>query len=206
MHMSVVLRIAYIYYYRNTSVIFTRAELSVIFTTQVLLWVFLQKNHTTIHVLYSAVYTMPPSCHHKIVGTVSHGSADGWPLNSIPIHSPLMLPYSILLCVERCGLIAHWAKLVFPHLGKQSQLGANAVPCGSVNGVTMADRLRMSEFNGIVQGDSWESLLNTATWAIFKCTVCVCTCLQNTILRQHYHSTGLLLCCFPSGISVSLVL
>lgn len=75
-----------------------------------------------------------------------------------------ILLYSILLCVERCGLIAHWAKLVFLHLGEQSEPGANVAPCGSLNGITMADRLRLSDFNGIVQGNSQESLLNAVTW------------------------------------------
>lgn len=101
--------------------------------------------------------------------TSLYRSADGWTLTSFRIYPPLMLLFSILLCVERrCRLIAHWAKLVLLHLGEQSELGANVAPCGSLNGITMANRLWLRYFNGIVQGDSQQPLLNTATWEIFK--------------------------------------
>lgn len=84
-----------------------------------------------------------------------------------------LLFYSVLLCVERCRLIAHWAKLVFLLLGERSELGANVAPCGFLNAITMADRLWLRDFNGTEQGDSQKPLLNTAR-ANDRRTVCIC--------------------------------
>lgn len=131
------------------------------------------KNHSIILVLYSALY-IKLSCLHRVVGAVC---TEGWPLNSIPMYPTLMLFCSILLCVERCGLIAHWAKLVFLHLGERSELGANVAPCGFLNGITMADRLWLRDFNGTEQGDSQKPLLNAA-WESVKLTVCICISLK----------------------------
>lgn len=97
------------------------------------------------------------------------------------LYSSLMLLYSILSWVERCGLIAHWAKLVFLHLGERSELGANVAACGFLDGITITDRLRLRDFNGIVQGNSQQTLFNTATWEIFILTVYVCTPLPKKI-------------------------
>lgn len=102
-----------------------KAELSLICKTNVgmceILIVFF-KNNIFILMLYSSIYIRPS--YHKIVGTVCTAVLmDG--------HLPVF-PYTIhlcsvlLLCVERSGLIAYWAKLVFLHLGEQSELGANA--------------------------------------------------------------------------------
>lgn len=111
-----------------------------------------------------------------------------------------MLLYSILLCVERCGLIALWAKLVFLHLGERSEVGANVAPCGFLDGITIADRFRLRDFNRIIQGDSQQTF-NTATWEIYSMFVhryennpTITTVLD---LQQ--------LCCFPSESCVFLV-
>lgn len=180
----------------NTSMVtlvpLTRAELSVIFTTQVFLrdsyWLSKNPHHyfCTVHCCIYQAFLPSHNCRRS-----PYGSADGWPLSSAPMYSPLMLLYSILSCVERCGLIAHSAKLVFLHLGERSEPGANVAPRGSLNGITMADRLRLSYFNEIVQGVSQETLLNAATCDIFKLKVYVY--LFNPykkIQLQYYHSTG----------------
>lgn len=111
-----------------------------------------------------------------------YGSADGWPLMSITIYYPLMLLYSILLCVERCVLIAHQNKLVFFHLGERRELGANIEPCGFLNGVTVADQLRLRDFNETIQGDRQQTLFNMDTWEIFR--VMVYDWLYNPVKRN----------------------
>lgn len=70
--------------------------------------------------------------------------------------------------MKRCGLIAHWAKLVFLPLGERSELWTKVAPSGFLNGITMADGLRLRDFNGIIQSDSQPTWFNTATWEIFK--------------------------------------
>lgn len=54
--------------------------------------------------VYCAVY-FRLSCHHHTVGQ----QRDGWPLTKFPMYNPLVPPSPILLSVERCVLIAHWA-------------------------------------------------------------------------------------------------
>ncbi len=113
-----------------------------------------------------------------------------------------MLLYSILLCVERCGLIALWAKLVFLHLGERSELGANVAPCGFLDGITIADRLRLRDFNGIILGDSQQTLFNMTTWEIYMFVHPYKNNSTITITLLDLQQK----CCFPSESCVFLVL
>lgn len=137
-------------------------------------WFVVSKNRTIILLLFSAVlYCIYEAClPSQNCRLRLYGCVDGWPLTCIPIFYPLMLLYSILLCAERCGLIAHWAKLVFLHVGDRSELGANVKACGFLNGITMADKLRLGDFNGAVKGDSEQTLFNMDAREIFQsCSV-----------------------------------
>lgn len=53
-------------------------------------------------------------------------------------------------------------------MGDRSELGANVKACGFVNSITMADKLRLGDFNGAVQGDGEQALFNMDTREIFQ--------------------------------------